>query len=279
MVSLSIGPEHNLLITNISRFDLLRGFSGAEKLAFPSNIHKFITTSAGPTLTSLVGCPVEIFAAISDTLIEGKKFYHHEIEKADFQIYLDPILLGLQTWDPATGLYPNEDPEWIHLAEAYRHMAILRITRFPDAFEIPCTNPGIRASVEAILDASTRVPRRCQYFKRLLFPLFIAAAETASPHQQQYAAMCIEHISSMSGITYHSINELLEKTWQDRRKSDGSRNVPWHEYVLVFTQSLRIRLTAFRRVRYIWLQDNTTTCSSNRFSVMRASVSLRPIKL
>ena len=252
------------LLINISRFDLLRGFSGAEKLAFPPNLHKFIATSAGPTLTSLVGCPVEVFTAISDTLLEGKKYYVNEIEKGDFQTYLDPILLGLQVWDPATGLYPSEDSEWIHLAEAYRNMAILRILRLPDAFEIPCTDQVIRTSVEAILDASTRVPRRSQYFKRLLFPLFIAAAETASPHQQQYVTMCIEHISNMSGIIYHSINELLEKTWQDRKTSDGSRNVPWHEYVRVpLDLGGPHRLTAFRRVRHIWLRDSTTTCSFN----------------
>ncbi|KAJ4296219.1 hypothetical protein N0V90_006264 [Kalmusia sp. IMI 367209] len=226
-----ISWSQKFLVTALTWFDLLRGFSGAEKLAFPPNIHKFVAESADSTLNSLVGCPVEVFIAISDTLAAGKEYRAQKLEEENFKLSLKDTLLGLQTWNPLTGLYPNADPEWTYLADAYRHMAILRVLRFPDPFSIPCNDHQIRASVEAILDASTRVSRRSPYFKRLLFPLFVAGADTASPHQQQYVVMCVEHIKEMTGVIYHSVTELLEKTWQDRVASDGLHNVPWQEYV------------------------------------------------
>ncbi|KAF1976476.1 hypothetical protein BU23DRAFT_27673 [Bimuria novae-zelandiae CBS 107.79] len=225
-----LSSSQTFLVTALTWFDLLRGFSGAEKLAFPANVRHFVATSANSTLTSLVGCPVEVFIAISDTLAAGKEYLANELDKERFQSSLDETLLHLQAWDPSSGRYPNADLEWTHLGEAFRQVAILRVLRFPDPFSIPCTDPRIRAPVEAILDASTRVSRNSSYCKRLLFPLFLAAAETASPHQQQYVIMYVDHIKSMTGITYHSINELLEKTWRDRINSDGQRNVPWHEY-------------------------------------------------
>ena len=252
-------------LADAARFDLLRGFSGAEKLAFPKNVRQYVATTASSTLTSLVGCPVEVFTAISDTLALGKKYRAGHLDHEEFQTSVDETLHRLHEWDPAAGLYPNEDPEWTHLAEAYRHMAIQRVSRFPDSFKIPCTHHRIRVSVEAILDASTRVPRRSQYFKRLLFPLFMAAAETESPQQQQYVVMCVEHISEMSGIIYHSITELLEKTWEDRRNSDGLRNVPWQEYVRISIHLLYITLIRNRHAPYIF-HDSITICSSNHIA-------------
>ncbi|KAL5416218.1 hypothetical protein PMIN06_002146 [Paraphaeosphaeria minitans] len=223
-------PSQMFLVTSLTWFDLLRGFSGAEKLAFPQGVRRFVADSAESTINSLVGCPAEVFLAVGDTLALGKNYLAQELEERDFQTSLDSILLQLQNWDPLAGHYSNTDPEWTHLAEAYRHMAILRVLRFPDPFATPCSDSRIRASVDAILDATTLISRRSPYFKRLLFPLFVAGAETASPHQQQYVVMCVENIKNMTGVTYHSVTELLEKTWKDRRASDGSRNVPWHEY-------------------------------------------------
>ncbi|KAF2442109.1 hypothetical protein P171DRAFT_456152 [Karstenula rhodostoma CBS 690.94] len=223
-------PSQMFLVTALTWFDLLRGFSGAEKLVFPQEVRRFVANSAESTINSLVGCPAEVFLAVGDTLALGKDYLAQELEEGDFQISLDSILLQLQSWDPLTGHYPNTDPAWIHLADAYRHMAILRVLRFPDPYTTPCSDSRIRASVDAILDATTLISRRSPYFKRLLFPLFVAGAETASPHQQQYVVMCVENIKEMTGVTYHSVTELLEKTWKHRRASDGSRNVPWHDY-------------------------------------------------
>lgn len=224
-------PSQMFLVSALTCFDIIRGFSGAEKLAFPQAVRHFVAKSNESIIHSLTGCPAEIFLAIGDTLALAKKFLAQELEEIDFRTSLDNILLHLQDWDPATCQYPNKDPEWKPFAEAFRHMAIIRAIRFPDPYDIPCTDSRIRTSVDAILDATTLISRRSPYFKRLLFPLFIAGTETASPHQQQYVAMCVEHMKEMTGVTYHSVTSLLEKTWNDRKASDGTRNVPWHTHV------------------------------------------------
>jgi hypothetical protein len=227
---------HSISIpTDSPRFDLLRGYSGAEKLAFPSSVREFVASTGPSTLTSLVGCPVKVFTAIGEVLTSGKEHKAHKLSTEEFQVFLDDLMTRLQTWNPIQGNnYPNNDAEWGLLAEAYRHVAILRVLRFPDPYAIPCTDARVTASVSAILDVSAAIPRHSPYFKRLLFPLFVAGADTNSPHQQQYALMCIEHIKETTGISYRrSVVTMLEKTWEDRKKGNGERNVPWFDYVSV----------------------------------------------
>jgi hypothetical protein len=224
-------PCKLFLITALTWFDLLRGFSGAEKLSFPSDARNFVSEEAALTLNTLVGCSVDIFTAIGRTLSLGKKFYAKEIEEQEFQDFLDPTLAYLQAWDPKKGPYPDNDIEWTLLADAYRHTAILRVLRFPDTWILPCSDDRITTSVNAILDVSAEMSWHSPYFKRLLFPLFVAGAETASPHQQRYVTLCIDHIRELTGFTYESLSELLSKTWEERKRSDGTRNVPWFEYV------------------------------------------------
>ncbi|KAF2642728.1 hypothetical protein P280DRAFT_488969 [Massarina eburnea CBS 473.64] len=219
------------LITMLTWFDLSRGFSGAEKLAFPPSIRDFVASTAASTLNSVVGCPAEVFVAIGAMLSAGKKFARKEMDADEFRMILDPILAQLRACDPTKGHYPNRDVEWVLLAEAYRHMAIIRVLRFPDTCKIPCTDDRIKASVAAILDVSATIPRQSPFFKRLLFPLFVAGADTNSPHQQQYALMCLENIKITTGISYRrSVFMMLEQTWEDRQKSDGTTNVPWFNY-------------------------------------------------
>lgn len=215
----------------MTRFDLLRGYSGAEKLAFPTNIRRFVSSEAKSVLHTLIGCPAEIFEIIGKTLCTGRRYRLQEIDSDACQLLLDPFLDQLRNWDPMMYSYPNEDSEWPLLADAYRHTALLRVLRFPDTFAIPCSDGRIRASVTAILDAAAQVSRQSPYFKRFLFPLFVAGAETESPHQQQYVAFCIDHIRTTTGFSNESLDELLRKTWADRKASDGTINVPWFEYV------------------------------------------------
>ena len=169
--------------------------------------------------------------AIGRTMTSGKKFRFEEINVEEFQTIIDEILVELYEWDPLSYQHPSNNIEWTLLAESYRHVAILRALRFPDTFRIPCSDMRIKTAVESILDASAGIPQDSPHYKRLLFPLFVAGAETATPHQQQYVLFCIRHIEQMTGITYHSLSELLSRTWEDRSKSDGTINVPWFEYV------------------------------------------------
>ncbi|CAI6327303.1 unnamed protein product [Periconia digitata] len=229
--SRNLGRNRLFLVTALTWFDVSRGFSGAEKLAFPSSIRKFVAAEGGHILNSLFGCPVQIFIALDEILTAGKAFLAKELGEDGYRAVLDPVIAHLQTWSPKLSRFPNDDFEWGLLGESFRHTAILRALRAPDATKIPCSDPRIKASVNAILDVSASMPRSSSYMKRLLFPLFVAGAETDSPHQQQYALMCLENIREMTGMSYRrSVFTILNDTWEDRRNSDGTGNIPWFNH-------------------------------------------------
>jgi hypothetical protein len=214
-----------------ARFDLLRGYSGAEKLAFPSATRKFVEREGGVVLNTLVGCPIDIFSIIGKAIHAGKKIKFHTLDASACQAQVDDLLSQVHAWDPSQSSYPDNNPEWRTLALAYKHTAIVRLLRLPDSYAVSCTDPRIRTSVTAILDASTQVSRESPYFKRFLFPLFIAGAEADSQHQQQYAVLCIEHIRKMTGFGYKSLDGLLQKAWESRKGENRSANVPWFDFV------------------------------------------------
>ncbi|PVI04120.1 hypothetical protein DM02DRAFT_640170 [Periconia macrospinosa] len=227
----SLNRNRLFLVTALTWFDVSRGFSGPEKLAFPSSIRQFVAAEGGHILTALFGCPVEIFIALDEILTAGKRFWMKELDSHSFQALLDPVIAHLETWNPQLSRYPDDDPAWPLLAEAFRHTVLLRALRFPDSLKIPCTDPRIKASVNAILDISASMSRNSPYVKRLLFPLFVAGAETESPHQQQYALMCLENIRDLEGMSCRrSVFVLLRQTWEERKKSDGTKNVPWFQF-------------------------------------------------
>ncbi|KAF2688703.1 hypothetical protein K458DRAFT_151369 [Lentithecium fluviatile CBS 122367] len=223
-------PVKIFLVTALTWFDLLRGYSGAEKLAFPFDTRKFVELEGYLVLQTLIGCPSDIFSMIGQALSTGRKFKLHEIDVETCHDLLDPLLVQLRAWDLNQTSYPDDDIEWRLLAEAYRQTAILRILRLPDTYLIPCSDDRIRACVATILDASAQVPRGSTYFKRFLFPLFVAGAETESPHQQQYVSICVDHIRKTTGFKYQGLEKLLQITWDERKKSDGTVNVPWFDY-------------------------------------------------
>lgn len=216
-----------------------------------------------------MGCPAEIFLIMGDIIAAGKLYWHGELPIDKFQTMLDQSERSLRAWTWHPGPYSSNSPEWALLAEVHRHTAILRVLRWPDPFEVPCTDPRVKESVDTILDACSNVPWDSPLFKRLLFPLFIAGADTASSHQKHYVTLCIDSIRKSTGFPHPSLSELLDKTWNDRSASDGLGNVPWMEYVRTladhFNSCTAHQLIMNRPVRHI-LSVNTISCSSN-FSV------------
>src|ERR1700753_2148246 len=103
----------------MASFDLLRAFSGGEKLAFPPETRHLVSNAADSILNTLTGCPAEIFTAIGNTLAEGKKHRANEIETEEFEIFLAKTLAQLRGWDPRKGPYPDDDMEWALLGDAY----------------------------------------------------------------------------------------------------------------------------------------------------------------
>lgn len=224
------------------RLDVLRGFSGAEKLTYSENVRKCVANITSPhaALHTLVGCPAVIFLRIGDVIATAKQNMQGILSTVDFQTKLDEAESFLRSLDLDTIEYPTPHQEWRQLAEAFRHASLLRILRWPDTFAIPCEDPRIRSSVLAILDCCANVSMDSSFFKRLLFPLFLAATETSERHQIHYASLCIENIRRSTGLQHAAMMEVLEGVWEERRlKTRGWTNVPWMEFV---SKDLKSRL-------------------------------------
>ena len=139
------------------RFDLLRGISGAEKLAFPPAVRDNITEADGFELELLTGCPKSVFKILGHVLTYGKSWLAGETTTEEFNTVLDHSRHALTQWNASQETYPNSHPDWLLLTDAYRHTALLRIWRLPDPFLLPCTDKNVRLSVQRILDISAQL--------------------------------------------------------------------------------------------------------------------------
>lgn len=219
-------------LNNTYRLDMLRGFSGAEKLSYPEDVRECVRDHGSLSLHTLVGCPPVIFSKIGQVLEGGKSYRAGDLPLEKFEKLLDSAEKFLRGWDPEQAVYPTAHQEWRQLAEAYRHACLLRILRFPDPFAVSCDDPRIKASVTAILDICATMPSNSVFYKRLLFPLFLAGADNCSPHQMHYISLCIDNIKSSTGFQHLAMTEVLAKVWEARRTNPhGWSNVPWMEYV------------------------------------------------
>ncbi|KAF5599082.1 galactoside o-acetyltransferase [Fusarium pseudocircinatum] len=219
------------LISALSWLDMIRGFSGAEKLSYSAEVRECVRDHGSLSLHTLVGCPPVMFFKIGQVLEAGKAYLAGDLPVEQFEQLLDGAEKFFRGWDPDQAVYPTSHQEWKHLAEAYRHACLLRVMRFPDAFTISCDDPQIRASVSAVLDVCATIPRDSVFYKRLLFPLFLAGADTCSPHQIHYASWCINEIKHSTGFQHPAMTELLTKVWDERRTNPrGWSNVPWMEF-------------------------------------------------
>ncbi|KAF4987803.1 hypothetical protein FDECE_15296 [Fusarium decemcellulare] len=218
-------------ISALAWLDMLRGFSGAEKLAYSEDVRQCVRDHGSLSLHTLVGCPPIIFHRIGQVLEAGKAFLAGDLLVDQFQVQLDEAERFFRGWDPDQAVYPTGHQEWRHLAEAYRHACLLRILRFPDSFALSCEDPRIKASVAAIFDVCAAIPRDTAFYKRLLFPLFLAGADTSSQHQMHYASWCVGEIKHATGFQHPAMTEMLTNVWEERRTNpNGWSNVPWMEF-------------------------------------------------
>ncbi|KAK7711891.1 hypothetical protein SLS64_005162 [Diaporthe eres] len=211
--------------------DVLRGFSGAEKLTYSESVRKCVLENGRVSLHTLVGCPPSIFQRIGTVLEAAKGWLAGTTANAEFHATLRDADTYLRGLDLDSAEYPTQHPEWRQLAEAYRHACLLRVMRWPDTFSTPCEDAGVKASVAAILDARANIAASSPFSKRMLFPLFLAAADTTVPHQLHYAAISINEIRRSTGFEHPAMKTVLEHVWEERKSNTrGWRNVPWMEF-------------------------------------------------
>ncbi|RAL07880.1 uncharacterized protein BO97DRAFT_428920 [Aspergillus homomorphus CBS 101889] len=212
-------PRTAFLITTLAWLNLLRGFSGAEKLAYDEDVHRCVLQFDHFNLESMFGCPVDLFYRISRILSSAKHYLAGALSFYNFEQTLAEAERFFRTWvakdsietdpapSPSTSLFPPSTltDEWKALAEAYRHACIIRVLRFPDTRLIPCEDPTIEASVVGILDAA-------------------ASIATESPLVQAVAVPALH-------CRRRNVRAASAAVWEEiAQQVDESKNVPWMEY-------------------------------------------------
>ena len=231
----------------------MRGISGAEKLSFSPEDRQRIVEASGAEFEVTCGCPKELFLILGDVMAKGKLYRAKELATDSFERMLARSERELLVWDENRDIYPTEDPHWKVIAETFRHVAILRILRFPNTFSRPAALPEVQQSVTKILDCASEVPTTSPLSKRLLLPLFMAGADSLIPHQRHYILMRIREIQNQTGFLT-TAPSLLKKVWDARAVQDKKdcSNVPWMEFV---SSSLNVLMKAilkyYRHAVYI----------------------------
>lgn len=219
--------------------------SGAEKLAFSDNLRSVVRDDVSMEFEMATGCPAELFYEIGRVLMCAKAHLASDITDYDLEEALHSLTITIDSMNLQEASYPSQDPEWVHLAEAFRQVFLLRILRFPDSFKVSCEDPQVRYAVETILNSCAQIRRSSPFYKRLLFPLFISSAETSVPHQQDYASLCVHSIVKSTGFQHISMHQILAQVHQERLQSSlaWGPNVPWMEFVS-FSMKTRQSLVA-----------------------------------
>lgn len=170
---------------------------------------------------------------IGKVLSAGKSYLEEDVSQQEFETLLRQAENFLRAWSPDDEAFPSAATAWRLLADAYRHACLLRVLRFPDQMALSCEHPSIVESVTAILHACAELQEHEMKFqKRLLFPLFMAGADTSSRLLQDYVGLRIAAIYASSGFEQEAVMTVLQKVWAERRvNSNGWNNVPWMEYV------------------------------------------------
>ena len=78
---------------------MLRGFSGAEKLAYDGDVRKCVRDHGSLSLHTLVGCPPIIFYRIGQVLESGKSYLAGDLSVEQFQECNDIRLILLREAD------------------------------------------------------------------------------------------------------------------------------------------------------------------------------------
>lgn len=136
------------------------------------------------------------------------------------------------SWRFTNDTYPNDDPHWRAVAEAFRHACILHTLRLLDVSQ-PAETPVIQKSVTAILDAVAEIPPDYYLLELLVMPLFMAGTDALSPYSRHYVLLRLDHITARAGFANQLPYKLLHKVWDARAnqlKKDHS-NIPWMSFV------------------------------------------------
>jgi hypothetical protein len=229
---LQIKTAFVLITFSPTRLDIVRAFARPERLCFTRELRERLLALGNLRFEAVNGCPRELVLIIGNLLDAAKA---HTSGSLGVKRYLDTLQSSvdkLYTWDSSRPMYPDDDPLWLSVAEAFRHACILRALRLLDVTE-SAEEPRIQESVNAILDAAANIPGESPLIELMVLPLFMAGADCISPHSRHYVLLRIAEIKARSEMSNTAPKRLLEKVWDARNQQAPYErtNVPWMFYV------------------------------------------------
>lgn len=182
------------------------------------------------------GCPRDVFLIIGGALEKAKEYTLGWLTWDEFQIALLLAKHKLHSWDQKSFTPPTDNPLWPTVAETFQYACILRILRLLDPSQ-PASAPEIQSCVAKILDNTATVPGDCSILELLVMPLFMAGADSLSPHSQYYVMSRLNEVERRSEFRNPVPMYLLRKVWDARATQfpNNGRNISWMEFVSSFT--------------------------------------------
>ena len=185
-------------------------------------------------LEQVNGCPRALLLMMGNILEHAKAHATEQIDDAQYETLLEDARYMLYSWNSSSASYPDDNPRWLAVAEAFRHACILHTSRLLDAAQ-PAEAPVIQQSVTAILDAVAEIPSDCYLLELLVMPLFMAGTDTLSAHSRHYILLRLDQIKCKAGFGNPLPNSLLESVWEARANQPKKEhtNIPWMQFVSV----------------------------------------------
>ncbi|KAL3432090.1 fungal-specific transcription factor domain-containing protein [Aspergillus tetrazonus] len=216
-------------IGNLAWLDIIRAFAGTRRLCFTQEIREMVASAGGHRFELVNGCPREIFLIIGRALEKAKQYKNGWTTDEDFRSTLLGANQELYSWDPRSKTYPSSDARWVNVGIAFQFACILHVHRLLDPLR-PANSPEIQEAVLKILDATADVPADCTLIELLIFPLFMAGADSLSRHSQYYVLARLREIERRSEIRNPVPADLLGKVWAARSAKEGHENISWRDF-------------------------------------------------
>ncbi|KAJ6188779.1 hypothetical protein N7519_003687 [Penicillium mononematosum] len=211
-----------------TRLDIIRSLADPRRLCFSPELRAAVATLSDLKFERVNGCPREIFLITGNVIEYAKAHATGKMETAEYERLLNACRYELYSWRLKPDRYPNDNPRWPAVAEAFRHACILHTSRLLDMAQ-PAEAPIIQNSVTAILDSLAEIPADCRLIELVVMPIFMAGTDALSPYARHYVLLRFDHIRSHGGVTSQMSVSLLKSVWdaRGRQAKHDSSNIPW----------------------------------------------------
>lgn len=214
------------------RLDIIRSLRDPQRLCFSSELREAIVALSDLKFERVNGCPRALFLVMGRAMEHAKAHASGKMSDSEFEKHLSACRFELHSWSLPPNGYPNDNPRWPAVAEAFRHACLLHTSRLMDVRQ-SAEAPVIQDSVTAILDAIAEIPAECWLIELLVMPLFMAGADALPSYARHYILLRFGHIRDHGSHANRTSISLLESVWDGRAKQSkhDRSNVYWVWFV------------------------------------------------